>query len=141
VPNDTTPLADVIARKTADLVTLSGTRSASNLPPRSRNTRTSNPMIAACTIDLSATDLATGNADVSEDELEPADWLHYQYYQSPGLLNSLESASGPAADFATALQAEYARTVAVVSPSGIDDFLGKTSKMLENRRAFGWDDF
>ena len=91
-------------------------------------------------VDFSTTELETGNVDLSQHALQPADWLHYQYYQSPGLLNTLESGGERASELAKALQAEYARTITIVSPSGIDDFLGRTSQMLGSFRPFGWEE-
>ena len=91
-------------------------------------------------VDLSSTELETGNVSLSQDALEPKGWLHYQYYQSPGLLNALVLAGEDPADLSEALKAEYTRSIAIVSASGIDDFLGKTSQILGSSKPFGWEE-
>lgn len=74
------------------------------------------------TIDLGSADLSTGNVAVPSESLKELPWLVYHYNQSPGLKHSLQS-SALTRTLQDALYNEYVRTIAVVSASGIADFL------------------
>ncbi|MGD1001263.1 MAG: hypothetical protein ABSA67_11265 [Candidatus Brocadiia bacterium] len=76
-------------------------------------------------IDLSRADLATGTFDPSKGQIKKADWLLYQYHQSPGLRHSLSSVDKIDENrlLGDYLWNESARTIAVVGPTGIEDFL------------------
>lgn len=79
--------------------------------------------------DLSEADLATGRIDLSEKEFEPSPWLWYQYNVSPGL----KHANAPIEkqrNLEEHMMMEHVRSIAVVSPSGIGDFLAQTSQSL-----------
>ena len=73
-------------------------------------------------IDLSETDLKTGNFPREKANLSQADWLIYQYHLSPGLKH--ENQAQPASsDLVQALESEFIRSIIVVSPAGIADAL------------------
>ncbi len=74
------------------------------------------------TIDLGSADLATGNVALKADDIKEVPWLFYHYNQSPGLKHSLNSSS-LASTLQEVLYSEYVRTIAVVSASGVTDFL------------------
>lgn len=88
-------------------------------------------------VDLSATDLETGKVTVTDKQLREVSWLHYQYYQSPGLLSTIPSAH-VSETLIDALHKEFTRTVAVVSPSGIQEFLRQTSELIVNSAVTPW---
>ena len=75
-------------------------------------------------IDLGSADLANGNIKMSTANLNKVPWLYYQYNQSPGLKHTLESGV-EAHDLQKSLYQEYVRTIAIVSASGISDFLSQ----------------
>ena len=76
----------------------------------------------ASSADLSGADLETGRVNIAKGKFQRVSWLWYQYIVSPGLKHTRE-----AVEKANALekyfQSEYIRSVAVVNPSGIEDFL------------------
>jgi hypothetical protein len=73
--------------------------------------------------DLSAADLTTGLLPEEWGALTSMPWLWYTHNQSPALRHRLPSSSPTAVALSAALHAEYSRTIAVVSPGGIDAFL------------------
>ncbi len=73
--------------------------------------------------DLSVTDLGTGLLPEEWGTLSSVPWLWYTHNQSPGLRHRLASASQGPVSISDALLAEYARTIAIVGPDGIDAFL------------------
>ena len=72
-------------------------------------------------VDLTNAELETGKLrdDLS---LERTDWLLFRYHQSSSHRHSFAPRRG-SADLSSALDADFARTVAVVSVDGIKDFL------------------
>lgn len=73
-------------------------------------------------VDLGSADLASGKINLKEVGCEEKPWLFYHYNQSPALKHSLN----PSVDSRTLeaiLYNEYVRTIAIVSASGIRDFL------------------
>ncbi len=80
--------------------------------------------------DLGKTDLLRGEIDLSTYNVEKKPWLWLQHNISPSLKHSLEPGisvgiSGIRNDISQLLRLEYARTIAIVSTDGIDDFLKK----------------
>jgi len=72
--------------------------------------------------DLSAAHLSTGQLPDDWGEMMSVPWLWYTYNQSPALRHRLPSSTSDDS-FSGALHAEYARTIAVVGPDGVDAFL------------------
>lgn len=78
--------------------------------------------------DLSSSELETGNVDLSNQPARKVGWLWYQYHLSPGLKHGYPLVNPEKQNrLEQFMEAEHIRTVAIVSPSGIDDFLLKTS--------------
>jgi hypothetical protein len=73
-------------------------------------------------IDLAESDLATGHAVTEHATRLP--WLWFNHNQSPALRNALERSDVGEA-LSDALRHEFCRTIAIVSPRGIDDFLSR----------------
>jgi hypothetical protein len=83
---------------------------------------------------LADADLSTGSIQASDLRLRAAPWLLYDYVLSPGIKHGLSWLSGntrphthdflsDALDLGRSLHSDFTRTMAVVSPSGINDFL------------------
>jgi hypothetical protein len=74
-------------------------------------------------VDLSSADLHHGKFDLSDVDIEERPWLFYHYHQSPGLKHSVHTdrKSGSLDDI---LYSTYVRTIAIVSASGIAEFMG-----------------
>jgi hypothetical protein len=72
--------------------------------------------------DISQANVSSGRLDASELAIEPAGWLWFNYNMSPQLRHSAR-ATDRSADLASTLVAEGTRSVAIVSPSGIERFL------------------
>jgi hypothetical protein len=73
--------------------------------------------------DLSKADLETGNVGPPAiDDLQPCDWLFYEYNQSPTLKHSLANMES-GSTIGDCLQWDYARTIAIVSWRKIEDFM------------------
>jgi hypothetical protein len=73
--------------------------------------------------DLTSTDVATGKLPSKGFKASKAGWIWYNYNISPQLRHGLPRPTAPA--IADALTQEAMRSVAIVSPSGIDDFLAR----------------
>lgn len=74
----------------------------------------------ASSADLSSADLETGQVNI-DAAFRGASWLWYQYHVSPGLKHTLEPLEKANA-IEEYLKSEHIRSLAVVSPSGIEDF-------------------
>jgi hypothetical protein len=77
--------------------------------------------IWVCDVDLSSTDLVTGNITLPDGALKPKPWVFLNVPMSPSMRPGLELP--PARDMASALINDYTRTICVVSSTGLDDFL------------------
>ena len=78
--------------------------------------------------DLSSADLATGNVQRLEPkELSEEPFILYEYNASPDLKHDAPI-TGSSVEPHKALEIEYTRTIAIVSPSGIDQFLSQFLK-------------
>lgn len=76
----------------------------------------------ATTIDLSKTDILSGNVDLSVSDLQEQSWVYLQYPVSRGLKHSFLSLRN-SSELSDVLNAEYLRTIPIVSASGIGEFL------------------
>ena len=74
---------------------------------------------------LNSADLTTGNLDLSRTDFREVDWLFYEYNMSPGLKHKEPSNfyTLPSYSIGSTVEREFARTIAVVGPGGITDFL------------------
>ncbi len=79
-------------------------------------------------IDLSSADLQTGNINITEESFNRKKWLLYQYHLSPGLKHSFARTDEPS-DLIGLMEHQYVRTIGIVSPSGIEEFLGWASEL------------
>ena len=77
-------------------------------------------------IKLDEAELATGK--LTGGNLARAAWVMYQYPMSPGLKHTAVSANSPR-DLVELYQAEYIRTVPVVSADGIHSFMEWVSRL------------
>jgi hypothetical protein len=71
---------------------------------------------------LNEAELSTGNLPTESVKTRSKDWLWYQYHLSPGLRHS-QFGLDRSSSISDALTHEFARCIAIVSPSGIDEFL------------------
>lgn len=72
-------------------------------------------------VDLSSADIANGNLSLSTSQLQSRKWLAFQYNLSVGLKHTLDPQERSLELF-RALTAEYARSIPIISPTGIEDF-------------------
>ena len=90
--------------------------------------------------DIGASTLETGELDLTKEELTKQNWLYYQYYMSPGLLNKISPAQ-KRGSLSEQLHYEFRRTVAIVTPDGIEEFFqrqragSRKSRSAELRQA------
>jgi hypothetical protein len=74
-------------------------------------------------VDLRTASLSDGNLDAATfPESQPADWVWYQFPQSHELRHDLRTTRTPG-DIATSLLLDHIRTIAVVTPAGLKEFL------------------
>ncbi len=78
--------------------------------------------------DLSTSDLSTGKVTL-EGSFENVPWLWYQYNVSPGLKH-IQRTVEKQEKIEEHMVAEHIRSIAIVSPTGIADFLEQTSESL-----------
>jgi hypothetical protein len=73
---------------------------------------------------LADADLVTGELPNEWGEVREVDWLWYTYNQSPALRHHVGDGAASSSDsISHAIVRDYSRTLAVVSPAGIDKFL------------------
>lgn len=73
-------------------------------------------------VDLGAADIRNGAINLEDTDFRQVDWVYYQYHLSPGIKHSHSPAQRPKT-IEDLLDSEYIRTIAVVSASGIRNFL------------------
>jgi hypothetical protein len=84
----------------------------------------------AADADLGTADLETGNVVLSPGtKIENAEWLYYQYNQSPGLRHSVHT-SHHGKSIAEVMQAEFTRTIAIINPSHLESFFNEAIGFL-----------
>jgi hypothetical protein len=79
-----------------------------------------------CNAELWRANLLDGNIDLDGCEIKEVSWLFYQYNQSPGLKHEVpsEHKKGSLSSF---IASEFSRTIAVVSATGIEEFLERSA--------------
>ena len=77
--------------------------------------------------DLSTADLETGNVNLQSGQLERVPWIWYQYNVSPGIKHATEPQEKQT-KLEDYMLAEHIRSIGIVSPSGIEEFLQHTSE-------------
>ncbi len=77
-------------------------------------------------VDLSKAELESGKSDLTGSRFEKLPWLWYHYHLSPGLKHS-SSPDWRHTDLGELMESEYIRSIAIVSPSGIESFLKHVS--------------
>jgi hypothetical protein len=83
-------------------------------------------------VELNQSDLRTGQVRLKDSEYSQKSWLLYQYNQSQKLKHSKEKVDSnrfASSLFSQALISEFTRTVAIVTPDGIEDFLNWASNL------------
>ena len=73
-------------------------------------------------VDLSTADLYTGNIDLTKSKFTKQSWIAFQYHLSPGLKHTsfrLEQS----ASLTETMDADYIRTIPIVSATAIESFL------------------
>ena len=83
-------------------------------------------------VDLLAGDLWTGEVKDDSPGLEKRTWTNLQYHQSPGLRYIGEEPRSYPAELWRILDSEYVRTVPIVSPEGIGEFLSWSGRLGED---------
>ena len=73
-------------------------------------------------VDLGSADLATGDLAEEAVKAQATDWIWFNHNRSPALRADLEWAN-LSGDLAHELRLEFARSIAIVGPEGIDKFL------------------
>jgi hypothetical protein len=86
--------------------------------------------ISATDADI-ASDITTGHVALGRDDVIEKPWLWLHYHVSPGLQHTVdrevpENETFTRATLGELLELEYARTIAVVGPDGLDDFLASS---------------
>jgi hypothetical protein len=74
-------------------------------------------------VDLASADIEKGNIDFDQANLEQKPWVFYQYHLSPNIKHSRSPSERPKT-IGEFLDSEYIRTIAIVTSSGIEQFLG-----------------
>lgn len=74
-------------------------------------------------VDLSKSDLQTGEINLANEFLSETKWLVYNYPQSPGLKHSVPT-KPRSDDFREAFGVDFLRSIAFVNTSALDDFFG-----------------
>lgn len=82
--------------------------------------------------DLSTADLQTGNIDLTDTMFVETPYLFYQYNLSPVLKHSIMS-QAQNSNLSLLLETAFARTIAIVSATGIEPFLQWSSKYDFNK--------
>jgi hypothetical protein len=81
--------------------------------------------------DLSLANLETGNLELATEDVKRVSWLFYQYPLSPALKHPI-AMKIRGDTIGALLEYGFLRTIAIVSPNGIEEFLGWATR-LETR--------
>lgn len=83
----------------------------------------------ASRVDLRKADPETGNVSLEREGADKKGWVCYQYHLSPGIKHDhvAESKPGPIGEI---MDQEFVRTIPIVCPLGIDQFLRATSALV-----------
>jgi len=73
-------------------------------------------------IDIGTSDLHTGKVKLDDSKIERKPWIWYRYHQSPGIIHDLNTRKG-LGEIGAILDAKYARSIAIVSSKGAEEFL------------------
>lgn len=79
-------------------------------------------------IDISTANIDNGNLQLTKESLKKQSWLGYQYHQSQGLKHSLRP-ENLESELGELIDVDFVRTIPIVSPSGIEDFLSWSSNI------------
>jgi len=79
-------------------------------------------------VDLSETDLITGNIDLEAFTFKKVNWLCYQYHQSPGLKHT-RTPNNVSSAITKLMEEVYIRTIPVVNVHGIEEFMNWASRL------------
>jgi hypothetical protein len=82
--------------------------------------------IWASDVELSSANLENGDIDLAGTSFVSKPYVFYQYHLSPGLKHSRSPVSRPTT-IGAFMDSEYVRTIAVVTASGIEQFLNWSS--------------
>lgn len=77
-------------------------------------------------VDISSSDLQTGEIKLTKEQIKSVSWLYYQYPMSIGLKHSTNS-QNESKDISSLLVNDYLRTIPIVSADGIESFLKTAS--------------
>jgi hypothetical protein len=83
------------------------------------------------TAELWVTDADLGSADLRNGELgsgiraRKEDWIWFVHNRSPAIAPNRPSESNGSSDLSALLRQQFARAIAIVSPTGVDDFLSR----------------
>jgi hypothetical protein len=77
-------------------------------------------------VDLSESDLRSGEVDLKNSAFESVPWVCYQYHLSPGIKHSYWAGNAPD-DIPSLLDLDFIRSIFVVGPDGMEDFFYRTS--------------
>jgi hypothetical protein len=81
--------------------------------------------------DLATAELSNGEIDLSKGKFDRVPWLWFQYNVSPGLKHSRQPLEKKE-KVEDLMQEEYIRSIAVVNPVGISDFLEHSTDFLSS---------
>jgi hypothetical protein len=84
----------------------------------------------ASAVDLSRTDLTTGNSDLEDVDFKAMPYVFYQYHLSPGIKHRFPPRDRPS-DLSNMIATEYIRTIPIVSVDGMQDFTNWASNALD----------
>ncbi len=86
----------------------------------------------ACDTNLSAADLSTGEIPAdARQQIRKVDWLFYQYPLSPAVKHDLDEAPGDTDELGKILDNRFRRTIGVVGPDGIEEYLQLLSSYIQ----------
>lgn len=79
--------------------------------------------------DLSEADLETGDLNFTDHGFTQVPWLFFQYHLSPGIKHAVPSLPPQRSSLSNILQAEYIRTIPIVSSTGVEDFFSHATTL------------
>ncbi len=82
----------------------------------------------ASEVDLKLADLDTGEVSAPADKFTEKKFLLYQYHLSPGIKHSRSPEARPK-KLGELMDSEYVRSIAIVNPSGVEEFLKWSSDL------------
>jgi len=83
-------------------------------------------------VDLSTSEVDTGKINFTNTSFVKKSWIVYQYHMTPNLKHSYIDSRLPDTSIGEFMESEYIRSIIIVNPAGIGNFLATSSSLFDD---------